>query len=178
MKLNNTLIEGVFVIENFNADDNRGSFIKTVNEDEFIKNGLSCDFREQYYSISNKDVVRGMHFQLPPCNHAKLVHVIKGKVLDVILDIRKESKTYGKAISIELNSEERKSVYIPSGCAHGFKSLEDDTVMLYNVTTVYNKDADCGILWDSLDFDWDVENPIISARDLSFERLEDFNSPF
>lgn len=178
MKINSTLINGVYVIENFNADDNRGSFIKIVNEEEFAKNGLSCDFREQYYSISKKNVIRGMHFQLPPCDHVKLVHVIKGKVLDVILDIRKNSKTYGKAISFELNSEERKSIYIPSGCAHGFKSMEDDTIMLYNVTTVYNKEADCGILWDSIGFDWDIENPIISSRDLSFSKLENFDSPF
>lgn len=180
MKLIKTELEGVFIIENFHAADGRGSFTKTYHKEFFQENRLCPDFRESYFSVSKKNVIRGMHFQLPPHDHEKLVYVAKGEVTDVILDLRKESRTYGKAISIILNESNQRSVYIPKGLAHGFKSMLDDTIMIYNVSTVYNNKSDFGIRYDSFNFNWEVENPIISDRDkalITFEEFKDSN-PF
>lgn len=180
MKLIKTELEGVLIIENFHASDDRGSFTKTYHKEFFQENRLCTHFRESYFSVSKKNVIRGMHFQLPPHDHEKLVYVAKGEVIDVILDLRKESRTYGKAISIILNESNQRSVYIPKGLAHGFKSIQDNTIMIYNVSTVYNNKSDFGIRYDSFNFDWKVENPIISDRDkalITFERFKDSN-PF
>ncbi len=180
MKLIETELEGVFIIENFYSSDDRGSFTKTFNKNFFEENNLCTVFTENYFSKSKKDVIRGMHFQLSPFDHDKLVYVPSGAVLDVILDLRKNSKTFGKYICINLSELNKKSVYIPKGLAHGFKSLEDDTIMMYNVSTVYQREADFGISYDSFDFDWQVENPIISERDKNLISFEEFikNSPF
>ena len=173
-----TEIKGLKIIKNFYAADDRGSFTKLYNNELFDKLGLEFAIREQYYSVSDKDVVRGMHFQTPPHDHHKLVHVIKGSVMDVVLDLRKSSETYGKAKSFLLNANEPVSLYIPKGFAHGFRSLEDGTIMLYNVSTGYAKDNDCGIKWDTIGFDWGITDPVISARDSAFPSLDEFVSPF
>ncbi len=180
MKLIETEIEGVFIIENFHSSDERGSFIKTYHNEFFIRNGLCDDFKESYFSISKKNVIRGMHFQLPPYDHEKLVYVAKGEVTDVILDMRKNSNTLGKVISIVLNDSNFRSVYIPKGLAHGFKSMVDNTIMIYNVSTVYSNEADFGVSFDSIDFNWDVSAPIISNRDRALTTFEEFNksNPF
>lgn len=180
MKLIKTKLEGVFIIESFYASDDRGSFTKTYHSEFFSKNGLCNDFKESYYSISKKDVIRGMHFQLPPHDHEKLLYVAKGEVTDVILDLRKSSKSFGKAISIVLNDRNHRSVYIPKGLAHGFKSMEANTIMIYNVSTVYNNEADFGVRFDSIDFNWTISEPIISERDKSLITFEEFkkDNPF
>lgn len=175
MELIKTELDGVFIIKNKIFKDIRGKFIKTYHNIEFKENNFCTAFKESYFSVSKKDVIRGMHFQLPPSDHEKLVYVAKGKVLDVILDLRKNSKTYGKAISIELSDENAYSVYIPKGFAHGFKTLEDESIMVYNVATVYSQECDYGIKWDSFGFDWKVEKPIISERDKNFETFEEFS---
>lgn len=171
-------IDGVRIIKNFHSADARGSFTKIINEDEFSKNGMTCNFKEAYYSVSDRDVVRGMHFQVPPADHEKLVHVIRGCVIDVLLDLRSASDTYGRCSSVMLNAEDHISLYIPKGIAHGFKCLENNTLMLYNVTSVYNKECDSGILWSSIPYDWNIENPILSERDKTFISLNDFVTPF
>ncbi|ATA84873.1 dTDP-4-dehydrorhamnose 3,5-epimerase family protein [Capnocytophaga sputigena] len=171
-----TSIEGVYIIENFNAFDDRGLFVKTFNTDFLNQKGIDFQINESYYSISNKNVIRGMHFQLPPDDHQKLVYVISGSVIDVVLDLRKESKTYKQYISIELSDKNHKSVYIPKGLAHGFKSLENNTIMMYNVGTTYNPTSDAGIHYNSFGFNWDLEKPILSTRDLSFPTLDDFST--
>lgn len=178
MKILPTDIEGVFVIENNLFEDERGSFVKPFNKDVFEKHGLSTDFKENYYSISNKDVVRGMHIQTPPYDHSKLVYVTKGSILDVVVDLRKNSPTYGKYVVTELSEKNHTSIYMPSGCAHGFLSLEDDTCTVYLQTAVYSKEEDTGISFDSFGLDWGVKNPIVSKRDREFQSLRDFVSPF
>ncbi|MBN1469621.1 MAG: dTDP-4-dehydrorhamnose 3,5-epimerase family protein [Fusobacteriaceae bacterium] len=180
MKIIATEIIGVYIVENFHAKDNRGSFTKTFHRNFFNDNNLCCEFSESYFSINNKNVIRGMHFQLPPYDHEKLVYVPKGKILDVVLDLRKNSKTYGKAISVELSSENFQSIYIPKGCAHGFKSLEDDTITVYNVATVYNQENDFGLHYNSFGFDWEIEKVIISERDSNFISFNQFKekNPF
>lgn len=178
MKIKNTFIEGVYIIENFFQNDVRGSFNKIFNYKFLKEYNLDIDIKEVYYSTSQKDVIRGMHFQIPPYEHSKLIHIIKGEVMDVIVDIRKSSSTYGKVLEYKLNSERKESIYIPKGCAHGFKTLKDNTEMLYLVTSEYSKECDCGIKWDSIDYNWNIEKPIISARDNSFKEFKDFISPF
>jgi len=180
MKLQSTDLDGVYVIDNFNAADDRGLFVKTFNKNTFKKNNLNFEIRESYYSVSNKNVIRGMHFQLPPYDHEKLVYVTKGSILDVVLDLRKNSKTYKQHISINLSENNKKSIFIPKGLAHGFKSLEDDTITVYNVTTEYNPSADMGINFNSFGFNWKLQAPILSERDLIFSNLEQFclDNPF
>ena len=119
-----------------------------------------------------------MHFQLPPYEHTKLVYLNQGKIIDVVLDIRKASKTYGQHFSIQMNTDNPLMICIPVGCAHGFLSLEDISIVSYMQTSVYNKDCDTGILWNSFGMDWKIENPIVSDRDNSFIKFEVFNTPF
>lgn len=174
MRIKKTKLEGVLIIENDIFEDKRGKFIKTFSKEKFQKLGICTEYKESYFSISNKNVIRGMHFQLPPDDHEKLVYVAKGKVIDIVVDLRKNSKTKGEYISIEISEENGKAIYIPKGFAHGFKSLEDGTIMVYNVSTEYNKEKDYGVFYNSLGYDWKIENPIISERDVKFESLEEF----
>ena len=180
MTLESTEIEGVYIIDNFNAADERGLFVKTFNKNSFKNSNLNFEIRESYYSISNKNVIRGMHFQLPPYDHEKLVYVPKGSILDVIVDLRKKSKTYKQHISINLSEENKKSIYIPKGLAHGFKSMKDGTITVYNVASEYNADFDSGIKFDSFDFNWDSEDIVMSNRDKEFQSLDSFceTNPF
>lgn len=178
MELINTPFEGLYVLQTVNFTDNRGGFQKLYNEDFFRGNRLECDFKEIYYSVNKKDVIRGMHFQTPPYDHVKMVHVSKGRILDVVVDIRKGSETYGKCFSIELDEHKGQYLYIPRGFAHGFKTIEEGSIVNYAQTSCYNKEHDCGIAQNSIGFDWELDNPIVSGRDLTFEKLSDFNSPF
>jgi dTDP-4-dehydrorhamnose 3,5-epimerase len=180
MNLEETILEGVYIIDNFNASDNRGQFVKTFNKNLFKGNNINFDIRESYYSSSKKNVIRGMHFQLPPHDHEKLVYVSKGSIIDIVIDLRKNSKTYQKFISVELSASNNKSIFIPKGLAHGFKSLEDNSITVYNVATEYNPKSDMGIKFDSFGFDWKSESCIISDRDTAFLTLEQFSldNPF
>lgn len=178
MEIIKTDFEGLFVLQTVNFQDDRGSFQKLFNVDFFRENDLDCDFKEFYYSVNKKNVVRGMHFQTPPCDHTKVVYVSQGRIKDVIVDIRKNSETYGKCFCIELDAQRGQYLYIPRGFAHGFVSLEDGTIVNYAQTSCYSKEHDCGVDAMSVGFDWGVENPIRSGRDLTFEKLSDFNSPF
>lgn len=178
MKVESTEFEDVKIIEGISSGDSRGKFTKIFNEDFYSEFKLNMNVCETYYSVSNKNVIRGMHFQLPPYEHEKLVHVIQGSVIDVILDLRKDSMNYKKSIGIFLSADKPYSIYIPKGFAHGFKSLEDNTIMLYQVTSVYSPEHDTGIAYDTIGFDWGVENPIVSGRDQTFISLDNFKSPF
>ena len=178
MKIRKTNISGLFVIDLFHAEDNRGGFVKTFHKESFEKMGLNTDFQESFYSINNKGVIRGMHFQTPPHDHDKLVYCTNGRLIDVILDIRKDSPTYGKFASIELSGDNYRAIYIPKGMAHGFESLEDHTMMTYLTSTMHQPSNDQGIRFDSFGKNWDSENPIINERDLNWPSLEEYSSPF
>lgn len=178
MKLIPTEIEGAFVIDQSVFQDARGSFIKTFHEELFRDMGLECRFAESYYTESRENVVRGMHFQVPPHDHAKIATIISGKILDVIVDLRKKSKTYGKYLTVELSRKNRRSIYTPRGVAHGFCSLEKLSVVYYITTSVYSKEHDKGIRWDSFGFKWPINTPVLSERDQLFPTLEEFDSPF
>lgn len=168
MLIEDTFIPGLKLIHLDKFTDTRGSFLKVFNEDFFALNGLETNFKESYYSVSHKNVIRGMHFQIPPAELTKLVYVNSGSIVDVILDIRKNSLTFGKCFSINLNCDEPILIYIPIGCAHGFLSLEDTTMVTYLQTSCYNNSCDKGIKYNSFGMDWGIINPIMSERDLSF----------
>jgi dTDP-4-dehydrorhamnose 3,5-epimerase len=158
--------------------DNRGSFVKTFHNAALLKGGIDFTLRESYFSFSKKDVVRGMHFQLPPHQHSKIVFCPQGAILDVIVDLRKGSATYGQHYAHILSAENKKAYYIPEGFAHGFKSLTENAMTYYLVSSEYSQQHDTGILYDSIGFDWEVGSPIVSARDLSFKTMKEFESPF
>lgn len=180
MNVEKTPFEGLYVISNFYAEDVRGAFCKTYNKEFFNAYGIDFEIRESFYSISRKGVIRGMHFQLPPFDHNKLVYVPAGKIMDVVIDLRKSSTTYLKFYSIELSSDNKKSLFIPTGFAHGFKSLQDHTITLYNTSSEYNPNFDTGVLYDSFDFKWNEQAPSLSERDMMFPTVSDFcsNNPF
>jgi len=157
--------------------DARGHFIKTVHAGFFDSHAMRSDFREQYYSTSHRNVLRGLHFQLPPQQHAKLVYCTAGKVLDAVLDLR-PGDGYGRHILVEISAETANMIYIPAGCAHGFLTLSKSATLVYNVTSVYSASHDSGIRWDSAGIDWPVSNPIVSERDAGLVALKDFASPF
>jgi dTDP-4-dehydrorhamnose 3,5-epimerase len=173
-----TGLEGLYILETNNFIDKRGSFQKLFSFEWFTQEGLATDFKEFYFSVSQKNVIRGMHFQLPPNEHIKLVYVSKGSIIDVVVDLRKKSTTYGKAYSTKFDDTSARFFYIPVGFAHGFLTLEDETIVNYAQTSCYNKESDSGILYNSFDFIWESENPIVSERYMSFKKLEDFTSLF
>jgi len=157
--------------------DARGHFIKTVHAGFFDGHAMRSDFREQYYSTSHRNVLRGLHFQLPPQQHAKLVYCTAGKVLDAVLDLR-PGDGYGRHVLVEISAQTANMIYIPAGCAHGFLTLSESATLVYNVTSVYSASHDSGIRWDSAGIDWPVSNPIVSERDAGLVALKDFASPF
>jgi dTDP-4-dehydrorhamnose 3,5-epimerase len=139
---------------------------------------MEMQVREVYFSLSDKNVIRGMHFQVPPAHHAKFVCVSRGAVRDVILDLRKDSPNYGKAEDIILSAENHHALYIPPGFAHGFLSLENDTLMHYLVSSEHSPEHDAGIRWDSFAYDWKITDPVLSDRDKTMPPFGTFKSPF
>lgn len=178
MDIIKTDFEGLYVIQHKVFNDERGVFVKTYSQEIFKELGINVDIKERYHSISHKDVIRGMHFQTPPDDHVKLVTVISGRIIDVVLDLRAQSVSYGKYFALEVGFDEGKTIYIPKGFAHGFAALEDHTIVEYNQTTGYAPYSDNGIKYDSFGFNWKIIEPIISLRDMSFETLMSFKTPF
>jgi dTDP-4-dehydrorhamnose 3,5-epimerase len=180
MKLKKTSIEGLLLIEPKIWKDDRGYFFESFRKDIFEKEGLNIDFIQDNQSLSHKGTVRGLHFQNLPYEQGKLVRVIKGKVLDVVVDIRKNSPTYGQKYSIELSEENQLQLWIPPGFAHGFSTLEDHTIFCYKCTNYYHKASEGGLRWNdpSLNIDWKVSTPIVSEKDSSLPLFRDFNSMF
>lgn len=171
------ILPATWLVDLTKVDDLRGSFIKTLSQSLLKSLGVDFNFQEEYYSASKKNVVRGMHFQLPPYDHIKLVYCLSGAVLDALLDLR-PGPGYGQFYSVELNENSPRLLIIPKGVAHGFKSLEDNSVMVYKTSSEYAPEYDAGILWNSFGFDWGLSNPILSQRDSLHPQLEDFKSPF
>jgi len=158
--------------------DGRGVFLKTFHAPTFLAAGIDLSAGEEFYTISHRNVVRGMHFHLPPHSQARLVTCMAGRILDVVVDLRRASPAYGKVMAVELSGENRELLYIPEGFAHGFVSLEDDSLVNYVASRPYSPAHDTGIAWDSIGFAWPVTAPIMSDRDRAFPALRDFNSPF
>ncbi len=176
-----TPIPGCYEIPLRKHQDQRGSFVKTFNSTPAIEAGLLSQFREIYHSYSHRGVLRGLHFQTPPHDHAKAVTCLSGSVFDVVLDLRKRSPTYLKWHSFQLSSATPTLVWIPRGCAHGFYVNGDHGHLLYLVETEHSPQHDTGIRWDSASIEWPIENgtPLtISDRDAKLTTLDNFETPF
>ena len=177
-----TEIEGLVIIEPKVFGDNRGYFFESFSERRFKEMVADVDFVQDNESKSCRGVVRGLHFQKPPYAQAKLVRVVKGKVLDVAVDLRKDSPTYGKHVAVELTGDNHKQVFIPKGFAHGFAVLEDETIFQYKCDEYYEPTSEGAIAWDDPDIgiDWKLplEDVILSEKDKNHPLLKDFDSPF
>lgn len=165
-RIKTTTIDGLYLIEGLNCTDYRGSLVKPFSKlffDEICD--INLDFKETWFTKSHRDVIRAMHLQIGDSACEKLVSVIQGAVLDVILDIRKDSLTYGEYFEIELHDDLPFGLYVPKGCAHGYKVLEDNSITMYMATQVNVPKDDVGIRWDSFGYDWKITNPILSEKD-------------
>ena len=174
-------LPGIKILQPFVFEDTRGTFVKPFHEEQLAAQGIHMNIREEFYSNSVAWVLRGMHFQLPPHAHQKIVYCITGKVLDVLLDLRVKSPSYGMATSFVLSAENKHVVHIPVGFAHGFLSLEDNSCLVYKTDAAHSPTADCGVLWNSFGFEWPIPcdyQPAISERDRNHISALNFNSPF
>ena len=180
MELIKTSINGLLIIKPDVFKDDRGYFYESYNKECFAKVGLNIDFVQDNESKSSKGVLRGLHFQKPPFAQGKLVRVIKGAVMDVAVDLRKDSPTYGKWESVVLTEENKLQFWIPEGFAHGFVAMEDNTIFNYKCTNVYNKESEGSILWNDPDINinWNIDNPILSEKDKISPLFKNFESPF
>lgn len=176
MQFLKTKLAGVIEIIPRIFEDDRGYFYETYNIEKFRENGIPVDFLQDNQSFSTKGVVRGLHFQRAPFGQGKLVRVIQGAVLDVVVDIRPDSPTYGQYDSFLLTAENKKMVYLPEGFAHGFSTLED-AIFSYKCTNVYDKASEGGILYNDpdLNIDWQVSDPVVSDKDLELPSWKSFN---
>jgi len=179
MKIEETYLKNAFVITPIVYTDDRGYFLESYNKNN-LKEVVNIDFMQDNESLSQKGVLRGMHFQNPPYAQAKLVRVIHGSILDVILDLRTNSATYGKHFGLVLSSENKKQLFIPKGFAHGFLTLEDNTIFSYKCSNYYHKASEVSLAWNdaSLAINWGVENPNLSEKDQNAQNFTNFISPF
>lgn len=181
MKFEKTTFNGLIIIEQDIFKDERGYFARAFDTDEFNQAGIDKEFLEDNLSLSKKGSLRGLHFQKAPNEIGKLVRVGKGRILDVVVDIRKGSETFGKWFSIELSAENGKMLYVPEGFAHGFLALEDDTLVEYKYTGHYAPESYTGIKWDDSEIaiDWQFEKyeitePTITEKDQKLGSLRDY----
>ncbi len=180
MEIIETKIPGLVIVKPTVYEDKRGYFFESYNKEMFLRNGIDQNFVQDNESKSAKGVLRGLHFQKPPFAQGKLVRVMRGAVLDVAVDLRKGSTTYGQWASVELNHDNKWMYWVPPGFAHGFVTLEDDTVFFYKCTNVYNKDSEGSIVWNDpdLNIDWQIDNPVLSEKDKNGPLFKDFITPF
>jgi dTDP-4-dehydrorhamnose 3,5-epimerase len=181
MIVQKTPIKDLLILKPTIFGDARGYFVETFNQTTFQKEtGVSVQFVQDNLSLSAKGILRGLHFQNPPFAQGKLVRVSRGSVLDIAVDIRKKSETYGKHVAVHLSAENQVQFWIPAGFAHGFVSLEDDTVFEYKCTNFYQPKEEGTLLWNdkALGIDWGIEHPITSAKDEVGNPLSELVSPF
>ena len=175
-----TPLKGILILEPRVFNDNRGYFLESYSAKRFEEIGIKGPFVQDNQSYSTKGSVRGLHFQAPPHAQGKLVRVTKGRVIDVVVDIRKSSQTYGQHYAVELSADNFKQMWIPTGFAHGFSTISEDAIFQYKCTDYYNGPSEGGILWSDPDLgiDWQVDEAIVSDKDKQLPRLKDFESPF
>lgn len=174
-------IPGLILLETPKFNDSRGYFFESFNLKNFEqKTGMKKEFVQDNLSSSAKNVLRGLHLQIPPFSQAKLVRVLRGRVLDIVVDLRKNSPTYGKHYSVELSDENNLSLYIPEGFAHGFTSLSDNTLFFYKCTNYYSKEHERTIQWNDeiLSLNWGTNSPLVSDKDNLGLPFASFESPF
>ena len=173
-----SFIKGLFEITPRIFKDERGYFFESYSKKVFEENGIAVDFVQDNQSLSAKNVLRGLHLQKEPYAQGKLVRVITGSVLDVAVDLRVNSPTFGRYDSVILDSEKGNMFYVPPGFAHGFLTLAENTIFVYKCTDFYNKSSESGILWNDpdLNINWGINNPIVSEKDMqlpSFKEISD-----
>ena len=175
-------IPGLVIVEPNVFEDSRGYFFEAYNETIFKQNGIACNFLQDNQSKSSKGVVRGLHYQLPPFAQSKLVRVLDGVIIDVAVDIRKGSPTYGQHFALELSSENKKQLFIPAGFAHGFSVLSETAVVLYKCDALYNKESEGGIRFDdsALNIDWKINkvDALVSEKDIQLPLFKDCVNTF
>jgi dTDP-4-dehydrorhamnose 3,5-epimerase len=174
MQIIKTGIEGLLEISPEVYHDKRGWFFEFYKDEPFHKQGISYRFTQENVSFSHKGVIRGLHFQRSPWQQAKLVSVLSGKVIDVVVDLRKGSPTFGKTYSCVLDSERHNLLMVPEGFAHGFAALED-SLFLYKSSNLYNKDFESGIVWNDPDLkiEWPFTNPVLSEKDQKLDTFQE-----
>jgi dTDP-4-dehydrorhamnose 3,5-epimerase len=173
-----TRIPGCFELRPSVIRDPRGFFSKVFHRPLWKDFGLQTVFAEEYVTYSLPWTMRGLHFQLPPMAHDKVVFCLKGNAFDVAIDLRKGSPAYGDHVAVNLSSMQSNALYVPAGVAHGFCVTGEEALLYYKLTTVYSPQHDAGIRWDSAGIAWPITEPILSDRDLKLPRLQDFDSPF
>lgn len=181
MKFIKSSLDGVVLIEPVVFFDNRGFFLESYSQKEFEKNGIDIQFVQDNHSRSNVvGTIRGMHYQDPPFTQSKLLRVTRGKIYDVVVDIRKNSPTFGKWEGFELSSSNFQILFVPAGFAHGFATLEPETEVQYKVDKFYSPAHDHGIRWDDpqVNIKWPVSNPHLSEKDARLPLLSEISSPF
>jgi dTDP-4-dehydrorhamnose 3,5-epimerase len=180
MEISRFDIEGPVLIRPRIFADERGYFFESFNHAAFSEAGLETVFVQDNQSLSVRGALRGLHFQNPPHAQGKLVRVVKGAVMDIAVDIRKKSPTYGRYIKVELTEENKLMLWIPPGFAHGFITLVDDTLFLYKCTSLYNKESESGIVWNdaALNIDWGTDHPLVSPKDLQLATFNNCNNRF
>jgi dTDP-4-dehydrorhamnose 3,5-epimerase len=180
MEIVKTKIPDLVILKPKVFEDERGYFFESYNKEVFLRLGIDQNFVQDNESKSAKGVLRGLHFQKPPFTQGKLVRVMRGAVLDVAVDLRKSSPTYGQWASVELTQDNKWMYWVPPGFAHGFVTLNDETVFFYKCTNVYNKASEGSIRWNDpdLNINWVIENPILSEKDKNAPFFKDFVSPF
>jgi dTDP-4-dehydrorhamnose 3,5-epimerase len=179
MILEKTFIQDLIILTPHVYTDQRGYFMESFNQKK-IEKLIKDRFVQDNESLSKKDVLRGLHFQLPPFAQSKLIRVIKGSILDVAVDLRKESQTYGQHFKHVLSGENKKQLYIPKGFAHGFLCLEEDTILNYKCSAYYNAHSEDAILWNdpTLNIDWGIKHPILAEKDQFAKNFATFENPF
>lgn len=182
MQFIKTELEGCMIIEPKVFGDDRGYFFESFNQKQFEENVGKVDFVQDNESRSSRGVLRGLHFQLPPYNQAKLVRCIEGEVLDVAVDLRKESVTFGQHVAVILSDENKRQLFVPRGFAHGFVVLSRSAIFSYKVDNWYAPDHDSGIVWNDPDIgiDWQIDEDsiLLSGKDKTLKRLKDLENPF
>ncbi len=172
-------LPGCYLIEARRFGDVRGDFTKVVHATTYRELGLHTEFPEVFYSSSRVGVVRGLHFQVPPADHVKLVICVAGRVHDAVMDLRRGSPTYGQHYSVPLRADQPHLLYVPVGLAHGFLAVEEPALMLYFVSTEHSPEHDRGLRWDSAGIEWPLERPaVVSDRDAAFPTWAEFETPF
>ncbi|MDY7396097.1 dTDP-4-dehydrorhamnose 3,5-epimerase [Aureibaculum sp. 2210JD6-5] len=179
MKIEKTFIKDLLILSPTVFTDERGYFFESYNK-KHLEKFVNEEFVQDNESLSQKGVLRGLHFQEPPYTQAKLVRVFAGSVLDVSVDLRKKSPTYGQYFKYILSSENKVQLYVPKGFAHGFVVLEENTIFCYKCSDYYNKNSERAILWNdaTLNIDWQIKDPIISEKDKNAENFANFVTPF
>jgi dTDP-4-dehydrorhamnose 3,5-epimerase len=168
-------IKDIIVIEPLVFGDDRGFFMETYKASDFSRNGIAGTFVQDNHSRSSRGILRGLHYQHPPYAQGKLVRAVSGEIYDVAVDIRRESGTFGKWVSVILSDKNRKILYVPEGFAHGFCVLSDLTDVLYKTTSDYTPEAEAGIIWNDADLkiEWPVRKPVLSKKDQNWPALKD-----